>query len=218
LFISVTFQEESVSSPAANVREDDDEAMGPASRTVYRALTGAPTGSASAGTGSLGWVRLTRNTNTYTAFYSGDGNTWTQLGTTQTIPSPQTVYVGLAVTGSINANTATFDNVSITAGSSLPNPVISGIAPLSGAPGTLLTISGSGSDPAQMLCCAAGCNFQFGLDEKQHPSHPGVGADIHVQFTPATAANVKNHPEWPNGIHGDLPQANSKCACGTGAL
>jgi RHS repeat-associated protein len=74
------------------------------------------------------------------------------------------------------------------------------------------------ADPAALLCCAAGCNFQFGLDEKIHPSRPGAGAHIHVQFTPATAANVKNHPEWSNGIHGDLPPASTKCACGTGAL
>ena len=74
------------------------------------------------------------------------------------------------------------------------------------------------TDPAKLLCCAAGCNFQFGLDEKEHPSSPGVPPHIHVQFTPATPNNVKNHPEWPNGIHGDLPPAGPTCACGTGAL
>ena len=115
----------------------------------YRTLTGGPTSSASVGSGSLGWVKLIRNTNTYSAYYASDGNTWTQVGTTQTIPSSQTVYVGLAVTGIIYGNTATFDNVSITAGSSLPNPVISSIAPLSGAPGTLVTISGSGFGTTQ---------------------------------------------------------------------
>ena len=28
------------------------------------------------------WVRLTRTNNTFTAYYSADGNTWTQIGAT----------------------------------------------------------------------------------------------------------------------------------------
>lgn len=74
----------------------------------------------------------------------------------------------------------------------------------------------SPADRGNLLCCAAGCNFQFALDEGAHPSGPNVAPHIHVQFTPARPGDVK--PSWPNGVHGDLPKAGPTCACGTGAL
>src|SRR4051812_13672567 len=43
------------------------------------------------------WVRLTRSGNTFTAYESSDGTSWTQVGS-DTIPMAQMVYVGLAVT------------------------------------------------------------------------------------------------------------------------
>ncbi len=61
------------------------------------------------------WVRLVRSGNTFTAYSSADGTTWTQVGATQTIAMGATVLVGLVVT-SHNAgalSTATFDNVDI---------------------------------------------------------------------------------------------------------
>jgi regulation of enolase protein 1 (concanavalin A-like superfamily) len=60
------------------------------------------------------WVRLTRSGNTFTAYESSDGTSWTQVGT-DTIPMAQSVYVGLAVTSHkpSTSATCTFDNVSI---------------------------------------------------------------------------------------------------------
>jgi regulation of enolase protein 1 (concanavalin A-like superfamily) len=60
------------------------------------------------------WVRLTRSGNTFTAYESSDGTSWTQVGT-DTIPMAQMVYVGLAVTSHTTSASATctFDNVSI---------------------------------------------------------------------------------------------------------
>lgn len=43
------------------------------------------------------WLKLTRSGNTFTAYLSTDGGTWTQVHTPQTISMPQNVYVGLAV-------------------------------------------------------------------------------------------------------------------------
>ena len=61
------------------------------------------------------WVRLTRVGNTFTAYRSADGVTWTQVGTAQTITMGSTVYVGLAATAADNnqLNISTFDNVSV---------------------------------------------------------------------------------------------------------
>jgi hypothetical protein len=62
------------------------------------------------------WVRLVRSGNAFSGYYSTDGVTWTQIGTTQTIAMSTTALAGLAVTAHNNAllNTATFANVSLT--------------------------------------------------------------------------------------------------------
>jgi hypothetical protein len=60
------------------------------------------------------WVKLTRSGNTFTAYESTDGATWTLVGT-DTIAMGSTVYVGLAVTSHTTgaSATCTFDNVSL---------------------------------------------------------------------------------------------------------
>jgi RHS repeat-associated protein len=117
----------------------------------YRTSYGGPLAALSLGTGSLGWVKLIRAADTFTAFYSPDGINWTQVGTTQTIQSTQAVYAGIATTtgGGTGLGTATIDNVSITLGGTLPNPLITGLSRMSGAPGSLVTISGSGFGATQ---------------------------------------------------------------------
>ena len=61
------------------------------------------------------WVRITRgNSNKFYAYYSADGVTWTQIGSSSTISMATSALVGMAVTAvNQNAlNTATFDRVS----------------------------------------------------------------------------------------------------------
>src|SRR5262249_3782118 len=63
------------------------------------------------------WVRLRREGNVFTAFYSVDGVTWTQLDGPQTINMSADVFIGLALTAHNNSGvlaTATFDNVTVT--------------------------------------------------------------------------------------------------------
>lgn len=58
------------------------------------------------------WLRLVRSGNSFTAFYSSDGRTWTQQGSARTITMTDPVMVGLAVTSrstSVDC-TAVFDN------------------------------------------------------------------------------------------------------------
>ncbi len=89
------------------------------------------------------WVKLSRSGNLFTGYASPDGVTWTQLGSSQTISMAQNVYVGLAVsnhTSTSSLATATFDNVSVTVGTT---PFVSGVSPDLGAFGTSVTISGS---------------------------------------------------------------------------
>jgi len=63
------------------------------------------------------WVRMVRSGTSFSSYYSTDGVTWVQRGTTQTISMSSASYLaGLAVTSSSSGTscTATIDNVSIT--------------------------------------------------------------------------------------------------------
>jgi regulation of enolase protein 1 (concanavalin A-like superfamily) len=80
-----------------------------------RTVTG---GTSTSTAGSLStaprWVKLVRSADTFSAYESGDGTTWTLVGT-DTIPMAATVYVGLAVTShnTSASATCTFDGVTI---------------------------------------------------------------------------------------------------------
>lgn len=68
------------------------------------------------------WVRMQRVGNVFSSFVSTNGTSWTPVGT-ETIAMGATVYVGLAVTAHNNTttSTATFDNVSLTTGGTVPS-------------------------------------------------------------------------------------------------
>ena len=83
---------------------------------VYRTATdGSTSGSRSAGLVAPYWVRIVRNGNTFTGYFSPDGVNWTQQGTVS-ISMANNVYIGLVVSSRNNSQlcTATFDNVSVT--------------------------------------------------------------------------------------------------------
>ncbi len=69
---------------------------------IWRNGTGASASSDVVTGGPPSWVRLTRTNNTFTAYYSADGDTWTALGT-NTISMAVGAYVGLAVCAHNNA-------------------------------------------------------------------------------------------------------------------
>ena len=93
------------------------------------------------------WVQLVRAGNVFTAYISLDGNSWTQTGTPTTVSMAQTVYIGLGVSNSNGSlENATFDHVSIIFGTT---PYISGLSPILGGAGTVVTISGSNFGSSQ---------------------------------------------------------------------
>ena len=106
-------------------------------------------------------VKLVRSGNDFSGYYSTDGVTWTQLGTTQTIAMGDTIQAGLEVSSwdANNACTATFRNVTINDGKDftltdrdIGSPNIAGSCVCSGefqvATGdkTIYTVSGAGND------------------------------------------------------------------------
>ncbi len=80
---------------------------------IWRNGTGASASSDVVAGAPPAWVRLTRTNNTFTAWYSADGNSWTVIGTS-TINMPVGAYVGLAVCAHNNSalTTALIDKVS----------------------------------------------------------------------------------------------------------
>jgi regulation of enolase protein 1 (concanavalin A-like superfamily) len=62
------------------------------------------------------WVRLTRTGNSFAAYYSSNGSTWTQLGASQTINMASGARIGLAVTSHNDGIlcTGNFSNVTAT--------------------------------------------------------------------------------------------------------
>jgi endonuclease/exonuclease/phosphatase family metal-dependent hydrolase len=80
-----------------------------------RASTGGSTAHTAAGSGRRPcYVKLTRSGNTFTAFKSLDGSSWTKIGS-QSITMGSTIYVGLAVTSHVDGvlARATFDHTKI---------------------------------------------------------------------------------------------------------
>jgi beta-xylosidase len=53
------------------------------------------------------WVRLTRTSNTFKAYYSSTGSTWTQLGSNTSISMASGAYIGLATTSGTTSSLST---------------------------------------------------------------------------------------------------------------
>ena len=99
-----------------------------------------------------GWVRIVREGGLFTAYHSGDGATWTLVGSDR-ITMPDTVYVGL-VTSSDNAttfSTATFAGVLVrrpTAGNAPPDiSIVDPIASERFPVGSSIGIKANATDP-----------------------------------------------------------------------
>jgi hypothetical protein len=81
---------------------------------TYRTSTGGTTStSISSGKTAPYWVRIKRVRNSFSAYYSANGTTWTQLGSTTTVSMSSGAYIGLGVESGVSnvLNTATMTNV-----------------------------------------------------------------------------------------------------------
>jgi hypothetical protein len=123
----------------------------------WRLDAGATTSSQSGGGGTApGWVRLTRTGQTFEAFASTDGATWTSMGV-ETVAMADTVYVGIAVTSRYAADTTTalVDQLTIkTPNATNQLPTVTLTAPASGARYTApanIAVSATASDPENRL-------------------------------------------------------------------
>ena len=119
----------------------------------------APSRSAGVGAPSAShpvWLKLVKNGSNYAGYYSLNGTSWTEVGSTVVTFSNAEYLAGLAVDSHNNGvlGTATFDNVSVTA--SLPSgwtdADIGGPSPAGAAssspprPSGVYTLTGGGAD------------------------------------------------------------------------
>jgi beta-glucanase (GH16 family) len=131
------------------------------------------------------WLKLQRIGNTFTAFDSSDGVTWTQLGASQTISMSSAVNVGLAVDSNNNSalNTAMFRSVSTVSGGWSDGDIGS-----PGSPGF------AGFDPssASWNVSGGGADIWNGADQFNfvHQSLSGDGSVI------ARVASLANTSAW----------------------
>ncbi|MBS1841815.1 MAG: IPT/TIG domain-containing protein [Acidobacteria bacterium] len=97
------------------------------------------------------WFKVTRSGNTFTGYYSYDGEVWSQLGTSVTITMGSTAYAGLFVSGGggWSLSSGSFDDVQVTS-TSAPGPIISGISATTGSVGASVNVWGSGFGASQM--------------------------------------------------------------------
>jgi len=122
----------------------------------YRSSTGGASVSTSFGGGGVvkapRWVRLTRSAgNSFAAYYSSDGVSWTQLGASATLPMNNPALIGLAVTAHNNNSNcvAAYDSVSVNQA-----PLLGAIPDQNIPAGRVLMITNLGTDadiPIQTL-------------------------------------------------------------------
>ena len=76
---------------------------------------GTTTSSSVTGKSAPQYLKLVRLGNNFSAYYSSDGSSWTQIGTTLSVAMNTDLYIGLAVTSHADGtlNTSTFDNVNV---------------------------------------------------------------------------------------------------------
>ncbi|MGD0461713.1 MAG: hypothetical protein ABSB74_04415 [Tepidisphaeraceae bacterium] len=127
----------------------------------YRATTGGGVTAVSLGSVPVGseYLEIVRNGGNFSGYYSSDGVTWTQLGSTVAIAAmPTTANVGLAASADFNSQltTATFNNVNETSGPTVATPAAATPNPVTGT-STALSALGSenGSDTGLTYTWAA---------------------------------------------------------------
>jgi hypothetical protein len=131
------------------------------------------------------WVKITRSGSTFTGFCSADGSSWTQVGSAS-VSMSSTIEVGLAVTSHLNGTlaTGTFDNVSISSGTTC----------------TPTTCSALGKNCGSV---ADGCGGTLSCGTCTSPQTCGGGGVANVCGTTTTSScsftitqNVYDGPNW----------------------
>jgi fibronectin type 3 domain-containing protein len=180
--------------------------LSPTAANKYRFQRRTATGGTTTATASTpdsqvpAYLRLTRSGNTFSAFFSTNGSTFTQIGTTQAITLPGSLLVGLAVTshtpGTLAA--ATFDSVVIT--TPTPPP----------APANLVCVSGVGQCQLTWNASSGATSYTVKRSTTSGSGHTNVQTGITgTSFTDTTAAVGVTHFYVVTAVSGSGESGNS---------
>jgi hypothetical protein len=143
------------------------------------------------------WLKLVRNGTSFTGYYSTNGTSWTQIGSTETVTMPTQAQVGLADTSANNSqlNLDTFTNVSWPATIYQINNLNSGMN---------LDAVGAGTSPGTLLdqyTNNGNANQQWALVPLSSGAYNliGVGSGLAVSATNATESSVLALETGSNG-------------------
>jgi hypothetical protein len=110
----------------------------------YRTTTGASLTTVSVNGALPQWVKVVRAGNNFSGYYSSDGMSWTQIGSTISFSAPVTILAGLASTSvnPENVATSTFSNVSVSQQPIVATPAAASPSPIT-ATSTALSVLGA---------------------------------------------------------------------------
>jgi regulation of enolase protein 1 (concanavalin A-like superfamily) len=137
---------ESLAADSRHVMADVEPSAG--MEFIWRDTTGGNSSVSSVAGTAPNWIRLTRTNNTFTAYWSADGNVWSQIGLSTNINMAAGAYVGLAVCSHNNGvlNTSVFDNVTGAFGSASGAPVLNPVANQTVNVGQPVSLTAHGQD------------------------------------------------------------------------
>jgi len=115
---------------------------------IWRSTNSGSSSGASVTGAAPNWIRLTRTNNIFAAYWSADGNAWTQIGSSTTISMTNAAYVGLAVCSHSAGvlNTSVFDNVTAAFGRANGAPILNPIGNQTVNVGQPVSLTASGQD------------------------------------------------------------------------
>jgi hypothetical protein len=172
---------------------------------IWRSATGGSSSVSSVAGTAPNWIRLTRTNNTFAAYRSTDGNTWTQIGSSTNISMTAGAYVGLAVCSHNNGvlNTSVLDNLTATFGRAAGAPILNAMGNQTVNVGQPVSLNASGQDTNSppfalafsLLSAPAGASLnQTGNNNAAFYWRPGVpDANLTNQITLKIANNA-----WPS--------------------
>jgi hypothetical protein len=170
-----------------------------------------------AGSSGVAWLKLVRSGSTVTGFVSGDGSTWTAVGSAN-VTLGSGAIAGLAVTShnTSQLNTSTFDSVAVTAsgGGSAPGTPTSP-SPASGATGVstspALTWSSAGATTYDVMYGTANPPPQVSTGQASASYTPAAttataaGTQYFWQIVAHNSAGTTTGPVWSFTTAGALP-------------
>ncbi|MGD0140892.1 MAG: hypothetical protein ABSD28_18665, partial [Tepidisphaeraceae bacterium] len=159
----------------------------------YRTTTGGAVSAVSLASVPVGseYVEIVRSGSSFGGYYSSNGASWTQLGTTVSIAAmPATANVGLAATANYNSQltSATFANVTVGFGPSIVNAAAANPNPVTGT-STALSALGSEDGSGSGLTYTWSYTGPTGVTYSGNTNGTNAAQNITANFTQAGSYN-----------------------------